>query len=163
MPSGIIDTFKVRIYQPVEQSTHYYMSKGEWGIKFEIVCSIGVPKIIWLSGPWKGSGHDASIAEVSGIKDLLSGSALLADKIYRGDSIAFICPHPGHTSSLTKEGQAYNYLVYSARQTIERMIKRMRIFGVLVVRWRYSLPFLGLCGKVVGKLVNLFLIYEPLG
>ena len=163
VPSGIIDTFSTKVEQPKEESWEYLQGKNSFGFKYEIVCSIGVPRIIWLSGPWKGAASDVTIAELSGVKEELKDEALLADKIYRGDKISFIVPHSGHRYSLSEEKRAYNYLVYSARQSIERVIRRMKVFGIFHIVWKYSASFHALCTKVIGKLVNLFLIFEPLG
>ena len=121
-----------------------------------------------MSGAWKGLASDPSIATCSGVKDWIQGTQVLADKAYRGDQETFITPVlPPHGQkserTLSPEERAYNYLVYSARQTIERIIRRMKVFGVLTVPWRYSFHFHELCTKVIGKLVNLFLMYEPLG
>jgi hypothetical protein len=43
----------------------------------EVDCSIGSPEIISISGPYKGSAHDATIAEISGIKEKLGGDECL--------------------------------------------------------------------------------------
>ncbi len=45
--------------------------------EYEVVCSIGSPEIILISGPYKGSAHDATIAEISGIKEKLGGDECL--------------------------------------------------------------------------------------
>jgi DDE superfamily endonuclease len=126
--------------------------------------AIGVPRIIWLSGPWKGVGADSTISCLSGIKEILDeGEMLLADKGYRGHDLEFITPVTGHRRFLSNQSNAYNYIVYSGRQSIERVIKRMRIFTVLHMRWRYSLELHRLVMKVIGKLVNLCFLFHPLG
>ena len=140
----------------------YYIERNAYGVKYEIVCSIGVPQIIWVSGPWKGSASDPTIAKHSGILEVLGkDEMLLADKIYRGDSLNFLHPVSGH--KLTYSQKTYNYLVYSARQSIERVIERLKIFGVFHIIWRYSLEFHKAVVISCCKLVNLFLIFEPLG
>jgi DDE superfamily endonuclease len=70
-------------------------------VKYELVCSIGNPRIIWLSGPWKGGASDPTIANVSGAKEVLKEGLIpkesfLADKMYKGDKISFMTPLPGH-------------------------------------------------------------------
>ena len=163
IPSGIIDTFSTKVEQPKEESWEYLQGKNSFGFKYEIVCSIGVPWIIWLSGPWKGATSDVTIAELSGVKEELKDEAFLADKIYCGDKISFIVPHSGYQYSLLEEKKAYNYLVYSACQSIECVIRQMKVFGIFHIVWKYSASFHALCTKVISKLVNLFLIFKPLG
>jgi hypothetical protein len=124
VPSGIIDTFSCTVLQPREESWEFLRKANEYNIKYEVVMSIGVPRIIWLSGPWKGAAADSTISSLSGIKEILSeGEALLADKAYRGDKISFIVPFSGHRYVLSSEERAYNFLVYCARQSIERIIR----------------------------------------
>ena len=106
---------------------------------------------------------DVTIAELSDVKEELKDEALLADKIYQSNKISFIVPYSGHQYSLSEEKRAYNYLVYSARQLIEHVIRQMKVFEIFHIVWKYFTSFHALCTKVIGKLVNLFLIFEPLG
>ena len=108
------------ICQPVEQSWTYLYERNRFRIKYEIVCAIGNPKIIWVSGPWRGVASDATIAKISGIKAFLHESEMiLSDKIYRGDEKSFITAFSGHQYSLEPDERVYNALVYSARSAIE--------------------------------------------
>jgi hypothetical protein len=161
----IIDTFTALIQQPQTCSWEYLVGTHRWGVKYEIGVSIGVPKIIWLSGPWKGAAADSTIAKQSGIYTKLpSNEAILADKSYRGDRIRFLVPLPGRRQSHSPAEKRMNYLIYSTRQTVERMIKRMRNFGFLLNRYRminYSLH--ELATTVIAQLVNFCLKYNPLG
>ena len=91
------------VRQPREQAWHYIVGRNVWGIKYEIVCAIGNPRIVWINGPWKGSAHDASIAVQSGVKQhLLPREQLLADKAYKGDRFSFIVPISGHRWMLSQ-------------------------------------------------------------
>ena len=153
----------VTIWQPQNNSWEYLVGRNTFGIKYKLVCSIGEPRIIWLSGPYKGAARDSTISEYSGIKTRLHGECLLADKIYKGDHISFITPLPGHRYTLPHEDNALNYLIYCARQTIERIIQRLSTFGIFHGPWRSSIRLHAKCTKVSCKLVNLFLFYEPLG
>ena len=145
--------------QPLNNSWQYIVGRNEYGVKYQIVCSIGCPRIVSLSGPYKGAANDATIAEASGIKDLLSqeSECLLADKMYRHDHISFITPLSGHRYSLSSSENAYNYLIYSARSAVERIICRLSVFGIFDVPWRFSILLHGLCVRVACKLVNLHL------
>lgn len=152
------------IRQPIEKSWEYRYEHNRFGIKYEIVCSIGSPKIIWVSGPWRGLASDPTIAKKSGIKMLLHESeAILSDKIYRGDVFSFITALPGHHYSLNSEDRAYNSLIYSARSAIERVIRRVTNFGMFQNTWRYTIKLHKKCSKSVFKLVNFHLLIEPLG
>lgn len=110
-----------------------------------------------------GAASDPTIAQQSKIKDLLlPNEAVLADKIYKGDRLHFIVPLSGHRYALDHEERAYNFMVYSVRQHVERVINRLTNFGVFHETWRYSFALHQLCTRVCAKLVNLFLIYETL-
>ena len=139
------------------------MGRNEFGVKFEIICSIGTPRIIWLSGPYKGAANDATISQMSGVKNLLVGESLLADKSYKGDRISFITPLFGHRFTLDSGQNAYNYLIYSARQSIERVISRLSVFQIFNSTWHHSFLLLKKCVEICCKLINLFFIFEPLG
>jgi hypothetical protein len=134
-------------------------------VKYEIVCSLGDSEIIWVSGPWKGAASGPTIAKHSGILQLIGmEEMLLADRIYRGDSLNFLYPVSGeHEFFLSRGERTYNYLVYSARQSIERVIERVKIFGIFHLIWRYDLKFHSDIVFTCCKLVNLFLIFEKLG
>ena len=152
------------IRQPIEQSWTYHYERNRFGIKYEIVCAIGNPKIIWVSGPWRGLASDPTIAKKSGIKRLLHESEmLLSDKIYRGDSQSFITAFSGHRYSLEPDERAYNALIYSARSAIERVIHRVTIFGIFQNTWKYTICLHKKCARSVFKLVNFSFLFEPLG
>ena len=162
-PSAIIDTFLVQIEQPLlEQWEYYSAEKKGYFVKFEIICSIGVPRVIWLEGPWKHNANDETISAHSTLQDqLLPAERLLADKAYRWNMNSFFCPISGMKHTLPLEDQTRNFLIHAARQTIERVIRRGRFWGFLKTTWRYSLLLLKLCVKVAFKLSNLFFIFEP--
>ena len=88
----------------------------------------------------------------------------MADKIYRHDKISFLCPLSGKKYELNAEENAYNYLLYSARQAVEPMIERLRNHVILKHIWtKKSLDLHRQCVVVSCKLLNLHLIYEPPG
>ena len=154
---------KVKITQPHHEAWQYISGKNEWSVKYEIVCSIGDPKIIWLAGPFKGSAADSTISEFSHVKhQLLPNESLLADQGYRGDLVSFLVPLPGHRNTLDADQKAQNYLIYSARVAIERVIQRISTFYVFSGVWRASFTLHKKCAKVVCKLLNLFFEFEPL-
>ena len=166
-----VDTFKCPVESPGtwedEWSWEYYVGKQQtsnYSLKYEVICSVGVPQIIWCAGPFKGAAHDKTISELDGICDQLKeGEAICADKAYWGDRETFVSPFSGNPDEMNDEMKSHNYLVYAFHQTIERVIMRMRTFGLTRVTWRLSINLHELAMKVVCKLINLFLIFEPLG
>ena len=159
-----MDTFTVKICQPHDESWHYLIGTNRWGLKYEIVAAIGVPRICWISGPWMGNASDPTIATQSGIlNEIRDGEVLMTDKIYRGDRFSFLVPLPGHRTSLPGEDNAFNYLIYCVRQTVERVICRLKNFGFFAIIWHFSISLHALCVHAAAKLCNLFLLFEPLG
>jgi len=97
------------------------------------------------------------------LTDLLpEDERLLADKGYLNDPEHFICPVSGQSWNLDSEDRARNYMIYSARQSVERIFCRIKKFGFWNVPWRASIGLHGLCAKVIAKLVNYHLLFEPL-
>ena len=83
-PSCILDTFKATIIQPCLCGWEFFVSANTYCVKYEIACSIGVPRIIWCSGPYKGAGNDGTIASVGCVASYLNeNEAIAADKAYR--------------------------------------------------------------------------------
>lgn len=116
-----------------------------------------------MAGLFKGSVRDDTIAKRSGICQVLPcGETLLGDGIYRSVD-PFQVPVGGKRFELCDEERAYNYIIYAIRQSVERLIHRIRIWGVLNGVWRLSFALLGLCVRVCMKLTNFFLIFNPLG
>lgn len=165
-PSAIIDTtLSAHILQPFESPWEYYDTyKKKYFVKYEAVCSIGSPRIIWWKGPFKATIHDCRISQCSELSDQLQpGERLLADKAYLHRYEDFICPVPDHaTFSLNSEDRTRNYMIYSARQTVERIFARLKMFGFWTSPWRGSMGLHKLCASVTAKLVNLSLIFNPL-
>jgi hypothetical protein len=162
--SSVIATTTFLIEQPREQSWYYLVERNTFGVKYEFICSIGVPRFCHCAGPYHGAALDPTIFTQTSIQNqILPNEAILADKIYKGNRITFLSPLPGHRYVLNNQERAYNYLIYRARQCVERLISRLRIFGILNVLWRFSLSFHELLVRVCCKLVNLNLLFEPLG
>jgi len=164
VPCGVIDTATFIVQQPHFQSWQYLVGRNTYGVKYELICAIGVPRFISCKGPFVGCASDASIPVQSGtLRSFSNREALLADKIYKGNRILFLSPLPGNYFNLDQEEKAYNFLIYRARQAIERMISRLTVFGALCIVWRFSFTFHSLVVNVCVKLVNFFLLFEPLG
>jgi len=66
-------------------------------MKYEIGVSFGLCHVCWVNGPWKGAAADPTIAKHSGLKEnLLENEVVMADKIYWGDRLSFLCLISGH-------------------------------------------------------------------
>ncbi len=164
VPCAIIDTTTLYITKPVTQAWQYLVGRNQYGIKYEFVCSIGVPRFIKVSGPYMGAASDATIPFQSGLlQDFQENEAILGDKMYRGNRHTFLSPLSGHLFHLSREERSYNYLIYRARQAIERLISRLKVFGIFNFTWRFSFALHQCVTNVCCKLVNLFLLFEPLG
>ena len=159
----MVDTTKCPIVAPKEEEWHYLVGSSKFALKYEIGVSFGVSsRIVWVSGPWKGAAADPTILRTSGLLEALpKDEALLADKIYKGLRHRIIVPRPG--KFLNAEGRAYNFLVYSARQTVERAIRRIKNSELCRSTWRSSIALHKLCFMAQCKLTNWFLIFEPMG
>ena len=107
--------------------------------------------------------NDVTITLQSGLRFLLSpNEAGIADKGYRNDRITFLSPLSGHRFSLSNDENAFNFLIYYARQSVERVLRRLTIFQILRYCWRYSLFLHALVVCVCAKLTNLNLLIKPL-
>ena len=132
-------------------------------VKYEVVCSIGKPRIIWFDGPWKVTVPDCTISQWSQLRVALSGNErLLADKGYINAPNYFICPVTGKSWTLNSEDKTRNYMIYCARQTVERFFSRIKKFGFWHIPWRASIGLHGLCARVTAKLVNFYFLFKPL-
>jgi hypothetical protein len=161
-PSSIVDTTNTPIDQPeLEQWQFWVHYERCYCVKYEILCSFGVPRIIGLTGPWKGAASDKGITLQTYAPVLKQGEKLMGDKSYRGDDV-FMVPYSGHRYNLESYQLAWNADVYSARQRVERLIKRLKQWKCTETRWRLSLEFHSQCVRAAGKLTNLSLIFEPL-
>ena len=119
------------IYEPFENSWEYYdPQKKKYFLKYEVVCSIGCPRVVWFDGSWKSTVNDCMLLQHSQLKSqLLPDERLLADKGYIHDPTSFICPVSGLVTTLDPEDRARNYMIYTARQSVERLLCCMKKFG----------------------------------
>lgn len=160
-PSFFVDTFSVNINRPRDDRAWEYYVGSEAKVKYQIVCSLVSPRIISLDGPYKGPAQDGSIASVTLGPKIRPGEKGYGDKQYRNCGF-ILCPVSGLRFQLSNSEKYFNYTIYSNRQDIERLIRRVKSFGCMKVRWPYSLELHQLAVVAIGKLVNLSLSFEPL-
>jgi hypothetical protein len=140
---------------------HQSQVKGTY-IKYQIACAFGVLRIIDVTDPWPCAASDNTVSQELKTK-MLPGECGMGDKAYRTDRIHWLVPRPGRKATHTTGDLAYNYNIHAVRQTIERLIKRIKQFNVIKLPWRWSIDFHKKCFMVMCKLVNLTLLTEPLG
>ena len=118
---------------------YYHKEKKGYYVKYEIVCSIGEPRIVWISGPWK-LVDEGCLTEFSGLLDCLQENEhMIGDKGYRHCDEWVLCPISGGKYELPKEDQAQNFVVYCVRQTIEHIIWQVCFWNIISTKWTSSL------------------------
>jgi DDE superfamily endonuclease len=145
------------------QWEYYCWYKKCTGVKVEVVCSFGTPRVVWMSSLFKGSVRDDTVAKNSILKILPQNESLLADSIYNKVGPQLQCAYPGKEWLLSREEKKYNYIFWSVRQSVERLILRLRHWTIFSAVWRFSMRLLEKCVRVCGKVTNFFLLFEPLG
>lgn len=139
----------------------YWSAKDKFSaLKYEVAVTLRNPRIIWVSGPFKGSISDISIArERNGfIASMRNNEVSLADKGYVGaDKLWYPAKEP-----CTPEQRRSNYKLARLRQVIERANQRIKIFKSMAGTWRHDFEFNGKCFHVVCKITNIIFEAEPL-
>jgi hypothetical protein len=136
------------------------VKKQHHTVKYELVCFLPAEssQIIWINGPYKGSIHDITIAHDQLLDHLLEGECLLGDKGYVGDS-HFVTPFK---PAVSHEQCCFNKEVYTHRQSIERIIKRIKIFRSVKDVWQHDVELHKFVFHVVAQITNINLIEKPL-
>jgi hypothetical protein len=163
IPSCIADTTFCRINRPYLSRWEYYnKDKHDHGLVYQVVCSLGKPfRILSFDGPFKGSAADVSIIRKTIIPKLLPEERILCDKSYWRETKCW-CPPLGEIKGMTNEQKEERRNVTNLRQLVERVIGRLKTWGCLKKRWKFSWELHELCAKVVAKLTQLELYVFPL-
>jgi hypothetical protein len=122
---------------------------------------MGLGDMISICGPFKGCCADITIAKETLVPQMLFGERGMGDKVYN-DEMFFLFPHRGEDQDLTREQKTFNFKVYSIRQAVERVIRRLKNFGCLKQKWRMSPSAHKVMTMVCAKLTNIQLAFEPL-
>lgn len=131
-------------------------------LKYQVVCSLGTQRVINLAGPYKGPASDTAVFHHSGVSDaMFSREKAMADKLYRFETQC-ITPVIGKRFNLADALNTYNYTVYSARQAVERLIKRIKNFGCIKSKWPYSIELHRRSVVCAAKLSNYYIVFKPL-
>ncbi len=159
----MVDTTFVPIRKPYLRPYYYYSpNKKEYGLLYQVTVSIGKPyRIVDFSGPYKGSGADVTIMRESLLPSLEENEKVLCDKAYLRE-IACITPPQGKYQTLSREGKGKFIEVTKVRQLNERVIGRIKQWGVMVKKWQLDFDFHELCARCAAKLTQLQLYITPL-
>jgi hypothetical protein len=127
-----------------------------WSVKYEIVCNMALGEIVAVNGPFRPSVHDLVVARHPNgvIRRLRDGERALADGAYFGDSHFVTSTHHAVTRS--------QHQLNSMRQTVERVIRRIKVFHCMSDRWRHALKKHRITFDVVCKIVNLQMKLDPM-
>ena len=125
-------------------------------IKYEICCSFGILRVIWDDGSFKGNASDSGICQFGLTNKLNEREKIMADKAYRFAKLSCVVPSSTPWKWQTQDEKIFTTNLYRARQSVERLIKRVKNFNCISQRWRFSLELHQKCVQVVTKLVNLY-------
>ena len=132
---------------------------GQHGFKYLVVLRMNDGRVIWVSEPAFASMWDGTIANHSGLIDLMqSHETVLADLGFAGVPQC-VLKNKGVTSALPDEF-LFNRVHSSFRIVVERLFARTNSFLSISTPWRHDHsdhPF-----RLVCRLVNQDLLHRPL-
>jgi hypothetical protein len=138
------------------------MHHQAYGLNYQVTCSLGAPyRILEFSGPYKGSCADVTIFRKSLISRLRDGERVLCDKAYLYESRCLTAPR-GKFHSLDRDGRSRFIYVSRIRQINERVIGRIKQWGVMGRIWNLTFDYHQLCANAVAKLTQVQLYTNPL-
>jgi hypothetical protein len=127
-----------------------------------VIVSLGQPfRILALDGPFKGAANDLTIFRMSTLNRLLKNERVIADRGYVKESMCWT-PPLGSMLRMSEEDKLKRRKVTRIRQLNERMIGRLKFWGVFCKKWHHSFSFHQLCAQVVGALTQLEIFYSPM-
>ena len=157
---GVLDVTRVRIQRPRDQQALFYSAKDKFhALKFEVLCSIGDSKIMWVNGGLPGSRSDLTIYREKLALELEPLERVMADLGYRGTDDHLMTPI---LNPWSQEQLEFNREIHRIRQVIERINKRIKIFGCLNSNWRQSHELLSKSFKIICQVTNMSLNEKPL-
>jgi hypothetical protein len=148
---GIVDSSSFEIQKPsINESLFYSVKHKAHVLKYEVVCSLLDPEILFYSGPYPGSYHDLTIARNSILLELGPRELLLGDLGYVGER-AIVTPIK---NCIFDEQFQINMQIHSLRHSIERVFARIKNWKSMQIVWRHEMEFHFYCFSVVINLVN---------
>lgn len=161
-PSCLCDTTFIPVNRPYSSPWEYYnVAKKSHGFLYQVVCSLGKPfRILHFDGPFKGSAADVSIFRSTIVPMLKEGEKVMTDRGYYQETL--FCWSPPTGKFLSQEQMIERRKVTAIRHLNERVISRLKDWGVLRKKWRKSWQFQEECVHVVSRLTQLELHAYPL-
>lgn len=130
----MVDGTECEIWAPSQYEWEYYSVKAKTHtLKYEVAISMKPHNIIWVSGPFKGSVHDATVCRSGFVQQLSSIETALGDKGYLGVQ-KLVCPFK---PAVGRDQKDFNLMHYKVRQAIERCNKQLKQFSILRDVWRF--------------------------
>lgn len=159
-----MDTTFARIKQPHLHPWEYYNShKEDFTLQYQLTASLGKPfRILSFEGPYKGSAADVSVFRETLVPLMKDKEKVMTDKGYWQDEVHCWCPPLGEISTMSLENKIKRRKVTRIRQLNERMIGRLKFWGLFKKRWNYTWEFHEICAHVIAKLTQLELLASPL-
>jgi hypothetical protein len=159
----LVDTTFVRIQTPTLNPWEYFnQNKNDFGLLYQVVCSLGKPfRFLSFNGPYKGSAADVSIVRETIIPKLKKNEKVMCDKGYWQENRCW-CPPTGNMKHLSVHEKIERRKVTRIRHLIERLICRLKSWGIFKKIWRSGYSFHKLCATVAARLTQLELYMFPL-
>lgn len=141
---------------------YYNVKHADYGLLYQVACSVNYPiRIVEFSGPYKGSCADVTIFRETLRPLLRDGEMVMCDKGYLAEERCWTPPR-GKFYTLTREQKGQSIEVTKIRQVNERVIGRIKDWGIMKKKWQLDFDFHELCARVVAKLTQLQLYTNPL-
>ena len=158
-PSCMIDTTECPVYRPTLYEWEYFSVKHQMhSLKYELAISMTSNQIVWLNGPYKGGTHDLEVAREKLLKQLRPGEKVMGDKGYVGEARILAPFKPPRND----EEKLFNVNHYKVRQSVERMNRRLKIFGCLTSVWCHELELHKIAFYVVTNVTQVEFHTHPL-
>lgn len=114
---------------------------------------------MWVNGGLPGSRSDLTIYREKLAIELEPLERVMADLGYRGTDDHLMTPI---LNPWSQEQLEFNREIHRIRQVIERINKRIKIFGCLNSNWRQSHELLSKSFKIICQVTNMSLNEKPL-
>lgn len=162
-PSCLCDTTFVRVQTPCYRNYFYYnVNKHSYCFLYQIACSLSYPvRILDFSGPYMGSCSDVSIFRETLLPRLCERELVMCDKGYLAEKRCWTPPQ-GKFQTLSREDKGKSIEVTKIRQVNERVIERLKEYGVMKKQWSLDSDYHELCARCAAKLTQLELFTNPL-
>ena len=141
---------------------YYNVNHAAYGLLYQVTCSLGKPyRILEFSGPYKGSCADVTIFRRTILHRLNHSERVLCDKAYRFEKKCLTSP-VGKFRALSSSGRRQFIAISKIRQINERVIERIKEWGVMKKKWNLTFDLHERCAKCVAKLTQVQLLTNPL-